>query len=462
MLLHLVLDAELHVVAQVVEAELARGAVDRVAAICAALLLVALHVHRVNGADGEPQRAEERKHPVAVALHEIVVHGHDMHLLAVDRSHEARERRDDRLAFARLHFGDLPLEEHHAADDLHIKGARPEGRSALGVQHAHRVVERDRDVDELPGRDRACASEEILLGFPRHRGVNERPRLVVEPSRLRGQHGGIEPLIRRKIGIEDVADAHGPVHRFARHGEHIGGHVRELLPGLHPSAKVLRPRTDVRVGEPAHLLFALRHLSDHAQVPLDHALVARAENDFGELAEHGNGHWRAPKEAIDWMRMRSESAMRQGRENRVEGQGRHGAFEKAPRRDDDGVQRRVGGGRSSTRHEAAARTPTDPIERSPRHRIPGPNRGVEGAAVAAISPCREMTIGANAATDGIRMSPVTGTTAAIASSTSRPATTAAGAAVGPGNDRVLGRRVFMVCCFVADRGWPCTISERQR
>ena len=34
---------------------------------------------------------------------------------------------DERLAFARLHLGDLALVEDHAADQLHIEGPHPEG-----------------------------------------------------------------------------------------------------------------------------------------------------------------------------------------------------------------------------------------------------------------------------------------------------------------------------------------------
>jgi hypothetical protein len=100
----------LHVVAQVVEAELRRRAVDHVAAVHPPLLVLVLHVLRVDRADGQPERVEEREGPVAVALHQVVVHGHHVHLQALDARHVARQRADDRLALARLHLGDLALQ----------------------------------------------------------------------------------------------------------------------------------------------------------------------------------------------------------------------------------------------------------------------------------------------------------------------------------------------------------------
>ena len=67
--LHLVFRARLHVVAQVIEAELGGGSVHHVAGVCLALPFVTLHVHGMDGANRKPKRAEERERPVAVALH---------------------------------------------------------------------------------------------------------------------------------------------------------------------------------------------------------------------------------------------------------------------------------------------------------------------------------------------------------------------------------------------------------
>jgi hypothetical protein len=57
----------------------------------------------------EAKGPEERKRPVAVALHEVIVHRHHVHLLALDDREITRKRRDDGLAFAGFHFSDAPF-----------------------------------------------------------------------------------------------------------------------------------------------------------------------------------------------------------------------------------------------------------------------------------------------------------------------------------------------------------------
>ena len=60
-------------------------------------------------------------HPRGVALREVVVHRHKLHVLAREGVQIERECRDQRLALARLHLGDLPLVQHDAADELHVE-----------------------------------------------------------------------------------------------------------------------------------------------------------------------------------------------------------------------------------------------------------------------------------------------------------------------------------------------------
>ena len=81
--LHHVLEPVLHVVAQIVEAELVVGAVGDVARIGGLALLVVEPVH--DHADGEPEEAVDLAHPFGVALGEVVVDGHDMHAPAGER-----------------------------------------------------------------------------------------------------------------------------------------------------------------------------------------------------------------------------------------------------------------------------------------------------------------------------------------------------------------------------------------
>ncbi len=80
-------------------------------------------------ADGQPQILERRTHPGGVAADQIIVHRHDMAVMPLQNAHEARQRRDERLALAGGHFGDLAFVQHQPADDLHVETpARNGGR----------------------------------------------------------------------------------------------------------------------------------------------------------------------------------------------------------------------------------------------------------------------------------------------------------------------------------------------
>ncbi len=123
-----VLEVELHVVAQVVEAELVVGAVGDVGAVGGAALLVGEVVH--DDADGEAEEAVDLAHPFGVALGEIVVDGDDVDAVAGERVEVAGEGGDEGLAFAGLHLGDLAGVEDHAADELHVEVAHADGAHA--------------------------------------------------------------------------------------------------------------------------------------------------------------------------------------------------------------------------------------------------------------------------------------------------------------------------------------------
>ena len=134
----------LHVVAQIVEAELVVGAVGDVAVVGLLALLVVEPVH--DDADGEAEEAVDLAHPFGVALGEVVVDGDDVHAAAGERVEIDRQRRDQRLAFAGLHLGDLAFVQDHAADQLHVEMALAEralGGLAHGGEGRHQnVVER--------------------------------------------------------------------------------------------------------------------------------------------------------------------------------------------------------------------------------------------------------------------------------------------------------------------------------
>ena len=126
--LHAILDFELHVVAQVVEAEFVVGAVGDVGAIGGAAFVVGEVVD--DDADGEAEELVDLAHPLGVALGQVVVDGDHVDAVAGERVEIAGEGGDERFAFAGLHFGDLALVQHHAADELHVEVAHLHGAPA--------------------------------------------------------------------------------------------------------------------------------------------------------------------------------------------------------------------------------------------------------------------------------------------------------------------------------------------
>jgi hypothetical protein len=153
-----VLQPVLHVVAQIVEAELVVGAVSDVAGIGRLALLVVEPMH--DDADRQAEEIINLPHPLGVALGEIIVDGHHMHAAAAERVEVNGKGRDQRLAFAGLHLGDLAFVQDHAADQLHVEMPLAEG--ALGG-FAHRRESRRQNVVER------STFPELLLEFVRAR-----------------------------------------------------------------------------------------------------------------------------------------------------------------------------------------------------------------------------------------------------------------------------------------------------
>ena len=98
-----------------------------------------------HAADGQAEEAVELAHPFHVALGQIVVDRDDVDALARQGVQVGRERRDERLAFARFHLRDAALMQHDAADDLHVEvlhaEAAPSGLAADGKGLGQEIVE---------------------------------------------------------------------------------------------------------------------------------------------------------------------------------------------------------------------------------------------------------------------------------------------------------------------------------
>ena len=117
--LNAIIQVELHIVAQVVKAELVIGAVSDVGAIC----FLALHVVKVVHDDANRQAKEviELAHPLRVALGQVIVDRNHVYAASGERVEVNRQGCDQRLTFTGLHLGDLALVQNGAADELHIE-----------------------------------------------------------------------------------------------------------------------------------------------------------------------------------------------------------------------------------------------------------------------------------------------------------------------------------------------------
>ena len=121
-----------HVVSQIVEAELGVSAVRDIGLVGGNALG---RTHAVlDQTDLHAQKAVDPAHPFAVSASKVVVHRDDMHVFARQGIQVARQRRNERLALARAHLGDLAVVERHGADQLHVEMTQTQ-RTHAGLAH---------------------------------------------------------------------------------------------------------------------------------------------------------------------------------------------------------------------------------------------------------------------------------------------------------------------------------------
>ena len=100
---------------------------------------------REDDADVEAEEAVHPAHPLGVAAGQVVVDGHDVHAVAGQRVQVDRQRRDQRLALAGAHLGDVAHVQRGTAHDLDVEVPLAEGPSGrfpdCGERLRHQVVE---------------------------------------------------------------------------------------------------------------------------------------------------------------------------------------------------------------------------------------------------------------------------------------------------------------------------------
>ena len=137
------LDAALHVVAQVIKAQLVIGRIGDVGAVSG--LFLGIGLIGIDHAGGQAQRRVDLAHPDRIALGQIIVDGDDMHALARQGVQIGGKGRHQRLALAGFHFGDVALMQEDPALQLHIEGAQtqgaPGGLAAVGERLGQHVIQ---------------------------------------------------------------------------------------------------------------------------------------------------------------------------------------------------------------------------------------------------------------------------------------------------------------------------------
>ena len=220
--LDLLLLAGLHVVPQVVEAQLVVRAVDDVASVDR-LAIPGVH-RRLDRADGQAHVLEHRTHPVGVPLGEVVVDSDQVALAPGQGVEDQGQGRDQGLALAGHHLGDLALVQDVAAHELHV--VRPQAEGPLRG-HAHHGEDLGQGTlegellfsDRLPELvhllEHPRALQALGPGCQVIDALDERPHARHDPLVLRAEHALELDADLLANDAELVADI-VPVHRFPR------------------------------------------------------------------------------------------------------------------------------------------------------------------------------------------------------------------------------------------------------
>ena len=114
----LVLVAQLHVVAQVVESKFVVRAVGDIAFVCIAASCI-VHVGDYDS-NGEAKEVVDWTHPLCVALCKVVVDCDNVHAFAFKGIEIGGRHACERLSFSCLHFKDLALVQDYGSHYLDV------------------------------------------------------------------------------------------------------------------------------------------------------------------------------------------------------------------------------------------------------------------------------------------------------------------------------------------------------
>ncbi len=216
--------AQRHVVAQVVEAELVVGSVGDVGGV-GDPPLGRRHL-RQDDADVEAEEAVHPAHPLGVTAGQVVVDRHDVDAVARQRVQVDRQRRDQRLALAGTHLGDVAHVQGGTAHDLDVEVPLPQGPSGrfpdCGERLRHQVVEalaaRVTLLELIGLRPQLGVRQGFELGFDRVDLIGDRLERAKDLA-LAGAHELVEDCGHEAWLLETVPGRYRD-----------GGGVRSVLP----------------------------------------------------------------------------------------------------------------------------------------------------------------------------------------------------------------------------------------
>ena len=195
LLLNHAFEVELHVVAQVVEAELVVSAIGDVGSVGFFALGI---VHLVlDAADGKTEKLVDLAHPFGIATREVVVDGH--HMAAASRQGVERHRQGRRqgLALPSAHFRNPSLVEHDTAHELYVE--MPHAQRSLA-----RLTDQCEDLLEL-GVEDALHQHAALAGVLR-KVFRCRPYPVRNDRKTAAQLGIVKRLDLSLPGVDRLDD----------------------------------------------------------------------------------------------------------------------------------------------------------------------------------------------------------------------------------------------------------------
>ena len=101
--------------------------------------------------DAHSKDVEDRSHPARVSASEVVVDSDEVDAIAGEGVEVQGEARDQRLAFAGLHLGDLALVQDDSSHQLHVEVAQSDAPAARLTAESERVDEQVLELLAVPG-----------------------------------------------------------------------------------------------------------------------------------------------------------------------------------------------------------------------------------------------------------------------------------------------------------------------